>query len=181
MNLIIKTVLTTLIMLILIGCKDIFQDEKYTLIRTSYLGNQLKINGYYYTYVNETDSINSKYYDVLFLYNNGVAIFAGGGIKEEMEEMFRKEEFYNYIKNVPAAWGIFNIENDSIMIERPKSYGWFNSYMFTLVGSIQDDSTIHIIKDISSTGNGGKPKIINQLYRFREFTPKPDSTNVFVK
>jgi hypothetical protein len=168
-------------MLTLIGCKDIFQDEKYTLIRTSYLGNQLKINGYYYTYVNETDSINSKYLDVLFLYNNGVAIFAGGGIKEEMEEMLRKEEFYNYIKNVPAAWGIFNIENDSIKIERPKSYGWFNSYMYTLVGTIQDDSTIYIIKDARSTGNGGKPKIINQLYRFREFTPKPDSTNVFVK
>lgn len=161
MNIIKKTVLTTLIMLTLIGCKDIFQDEKYTLIRTSYLGNQLRINGYYYTYINETDSINGKYLDVLFLYKNGVAILGGGGKKEEMEEMFRKEEFYNYIKNVPAAWGIFKIENDSIIIERPKSYGWFNSYMFTLIGSIQNDSTIHIIKDVSSTNTSVNIYLIN--------------------
>ena len=72
-----KIVLTILILLILIGCKDIFQDEKYTLIRTSYLDNQLKINGYYYVYVNETDSINGQYFNVIFLYKNGIAIFAG--------------------------------------------------------------------------------------------------------
>lgn len=181
MNKIRKIVLTILILLILIGCKDIFQDEKYTLIRTSYLDNQLRINGYYYVSVNETDSINGQYFNVIFLYKNGIAIFAGGGKREEMEEMIKKKEFYNYIEKVPSAWGIFNIENDSIKIERPKSYGWFDSYMFTLIGSIQDDSTIYIVKDVSSTGNGGKPRIINQIYHFREFTPKPDSTNVFIK
>ncbi|GAB1415277.1 hypothetical protein MASR2M117_06830 [Paludibacter sp.] len=164
-----------------IGCKDIFQDEKYTLIRTSYWESQLETNGYYYTYASKFDSINSKYLDVLFLYKNGIAIIAGGGEKEEMEALLKKKEFYNYIKDVPAAWGIFNIENDSIKIERPKSYGWFNSYMFTLIGGIANDSIIHVIKDISSTGKGGKPKTINQIYHYRKFSPKPDSTNVFIK
>jgi len=76
---------------------------------------------------------------------------------------------------------VFRIEGDSIKIERSKSFGTTKSYMYILVGVVQNDSTIHITKDFSSTGNGGKTIMMNQTYHFKQFSPKPDSTNVFIK
>ena len=46
-------------------------------------------------------------------------------------------------------------------------------------GEIQNDSTFLITKSIRS--KTGEEKELNEIYHFKQFSPKPDSTNVFVK
>lgn len=166
--------------ILMISCNDVLHDEEFTLIRKPFDGNQIKTNGYYYTYENKDGLIVDETISVLLFYKNGVAANFGyaGGI-EEMEAKFKINEFY--MKDNPFVWGVFRIEGDSIKIERSKSFGTTKSYMYILVGVVQNDSTIHITKDLSSTGNGGKTIMMNQTYHFKQFSPKPDSTNVFMK
>jgi len=166
--------------ILMISCNDVLHDEEFSLIRKPFDGNQIKTNGYYYTYKNKDGLIVDETISVLLFYKNGVAANFGyaGGI-EVMEAKFKINEFY--MKDNPFVWGVFRIEGDSIKIERSKSFGTTKSYMYILVGVVQNDSTIHITKDISSTGNGGKTIMMNQTYHFKQFSPKPDSPNVFIK
>lgn len=56
----------------LFGCKKetkeeaAANDDKLTLQRTNYTGNELRINGYYY------NVLNGSFYDLKFFYKNGV-------------------------------------------------------------------------------------------------------------
>ncbi|MEA4850867.1 MAG: hypothetical protein VB126_05355 [Paludibacter sp.] len=165
--------------ILLISCNDVLHDEEFTLIRKPFEGNQIRTNGYYYTYENKEGLVGAEITSVLLFYKNGVAAnFGYSDSLEKMEAEFRVSEFY--MKDNPFVWGVFRIEGDSIKIERSKSFGTPKAYMYTLVGVVQNDSTILITKDISSTGNGGKTIIMNQTYHFKQFSPKPDSTNVFI-
>lgn len=85
----------------------------------------------------------------------------------------------NIVRKFKDYWGIFNIKNDSIVFERwyPSSGGPFPAYLRS--GKILNDTTFVITKSFRSK-IGNEEQQLNETYHFRKFSPKPDSTNIFV-
>jgi hypothetical protein len=73
---------------------------------------------------------------------------------------------------------VFIIEDNVIKFER-----WYPSERpynaFVREGVILKDTTFHITKSYRSNGTEKREK--DEIYHFRKFSPKPDSTNVYVK
>ena len=160
------------------SCEKIGGDDIFTINKQVYLGHQLKINGYYY------QKAEGKYYSIYFFYEDGTLLYGDGGFTQkefiEHEKEFNNNVWLNGVKNYKAYWGLFNIENDSIAFERwyPSSGGPFPAYLRS--GKILNDTTFVITKSIRSK-NGKEAQQLNETYHFKEFSPKPDSTNNFIK
>jgi len=169
--------------LVMPSCKkiDLFQDDELSLSRQDYTGNQLRIDGYYY--FNYTNS-SIDYIDVYFLYRNGIILYGFSGLSSELpdlEESYKDGTFYNQAKSIKFLWGIHQIEGSSIKFER-----WYPSEKpykaYVREGEIIND-TIFTITESYRMKNGKKSEVEskNEVYHFREFSPKPDSTNSFIQ
>lgn len=160
------------------SCEKVGRDDKFALTKQAYSGNQLKINGYYY------QRAEGKYYTIYFFYEDGVLLYGGGNFT--YQELIEKEKEYNNeiwlhaVKKYKDYWGIYNIESNSISFERwyPSSGGPYPAYIRS--GEILNDTTFVITKSIRSK-NGKEKQQLNETYHFRKFSPKPDSTNTFIK
>ena len=140
---------------------------------TPYIGNQLKMNGYYYQVTS-----NNEIYSPLVMYGNGVLLTLGGvrNSLEEMDKYIRKNYIQDaWYKKNKYVWGVFFIEDNTIRInELSQDYPHRG---FTQEGVILNDTTFKITKFSSNSGIREK----DDVYHFREFSPKPDSTNVYIK
>lgn len=161
------------------NCKKSVSDhDELSIARQSYLGNQLRVDGFYYT------EANGSLYSASFFYKNGVILDAGGTFNsvEEIDtyiqnEFILRNEYKKYMTN----WGLFLIENKSIKFERwyPSSGGPMKAYV--RAGSILNDTTFLINESYrNQNGKKSEAKERNETYHFRQFSPKPDSTNTFV-
>ena len=137
-----------------------------------FTGNQLKTNGYYYQ--SSYDYMVRPY----FLYDNGILISIGGGEKtfEELDDYIRK----NYVrdswyKRNKYVWGVFFVYNNRISINRLSEDYPHRGYV--LEGIILNDTTFHLTKFYSEN----REQELNEIYCFREFYPKPDSINKYIK
>ena len=178
-------ILTTAVLLIIVAgtfsCKDwfadLFEDEAYTLTREDYTGNQIRTDGYYYSYYKS----GSDLVGVTIFYRNGVVIDGTGGRSlSEFDEVFSNGTFYNNNKNNKDIWGIFKVVNNEVMIERAIADGLMHRLAFIDYGKILNDTTIHIYKNKESYGND-VTTVKDDTLHFKQFSPKPDSTNVFIK
>jgi hypothetical protein len=138
-----------------------------------YTGNQLKMNGYYYQI-----TYNNEIYSPLVMYSNGALITLGGvrSTLEEMDEYIRKNYIQDtWYKKNKYVWGVFFINNNTIQINQlSQDYPHRGRVQ---EGVILNDTTFSITKFSS----GGKVREKDEIYHFREFSPKPDSTNVYIK
>ena len=159
------------------GCRKIlFPSEKLTIQPTPYTGNQLRIDGYYFT---ETVS-GSDYapsYQIYFLYRNGVIFGGDNALLSELstrEAEFMNGVYYADSKDVRYCWGRFIIVDNSIVYE--KWYPGADSWVYKSQGEILNDSTFHI-----SSSRHGEDEFSpeNDLFHFKKLSPKPDSTNEF--
>lgn len=176
-----KTLIILLSITAFVGCKDWFVDEDFTLEKRPYTGAEIKTNGYYYSYESKKGIYDNNGISVLVFYKDGISInFGTRGDNVEVEnDVFKVNPLW--LKNNKSVWGIFNIDNDTIRIENLRGIGRVRGYMYTEIGVIKNDTTICIIREQSSTGEAGTvPYIMNQTYHFKQFSPKPDSTNVFI-
>jgi hypothetical protein len=156
-------------------CSTLFPDEKLSMQRTDYRGNELKTGGYYF----REDKTSSRVV-IYFLYNNGVLLYGGTPIISEIEK--REQEFTNgewehSRKNDKAAWGIFRIDGKKIIIQGWGDSGGGGMPVVTKYGDIVNDSTFVLTKSIVYD----KESFMNEVYHFKQFSPKPDSTNVYIK
>lgn len=151
---------------------------KLTIEKQNYKGNQLRIDGYYY------QKHEGKYYSLYFFYRDGTILYGGGGFTEkellEQEKQFTSEAWLKATRNSKIDWGVFIINDGSIAFERwyPSSGGVPPVYLRS--GKILNDTTFVINKAI----NSGKPteqRTKNETYFFKEFSPKPDSTNPYTQ
>jgi len=156
-------------------------DDRLTLKRSDYHGKELRINGYYcrYRYVNN----NSEPQGITpyFLYRNGV-LLGDVGVNidriSEMEEWFRNGNYAKIAKKY--YWGVFQIEKTQIKYEK-----WLPVQgpliAVTYEGVILNDTTF-VISETYEMKNGQKikPEKIHWEYHFKQFSPKPDSTNRFI-
>jgi hypothetical protein len=162
--------------LILSGC--IKDDDELTIEKTPFNGDNLKTNGYYY---NIWKVNNETFVEINFLFRDGVFLHGttNDSIRiKDVEESYRSGEFYNNSSDRKYAWGTFVVEGDSIFIER-----WYPSerpyWAYRQSGIILNDTTYKLTRIIRVDGT--EKSEINEVFHFKQFSPKPDSTNNFIK
>ena len=159
------------------ACRKILncdERESFTMAKRNYEGNELRINGYYY---------NSKSYPELF-YRNGITI--NGSLSDLIsnisivESLMLTGEYGSYIYNNEYRWGLFSIRNNIITREFKNQMSSIScKYPFKESGIIINDSTF-VMNSIYNYENDEKTETSNDTFRFKEFTPKPDSINKFI-
>ncbi len=173
MNLL-KKILLLSIIAVFFSCRGERWDDKLILPKQDYTGNKLRVDGYYYR---EADGR----YDILFLYRDGTTLYGSAPLVSEIESMensYANGEYYSIIKDIKHDWGRFIVDGNSFTREfwQPSSGGPLDAY--THSGTILNDTTFQITQAWRSC----KPKKKNDLdriYHFKQFSPKPDSTNAY--
>lgn len=177
-----KQLLLLLSLCILITCKT---PQKLSIDHGDYLGDDIRMDGYYYYF-------DGNKFNDFFLFTNGV-YYGGPGMGsitdldssplDSMDEEIREYHLFRE-RHLPLQyeWGIFSIEELEIQIERwiPSSgnYGYPTQI---LEGKILNDTTILFHTQIGDGSGKKKVKNIDMIYHFRQFSPKPDSTNIYIK
>ena len=156
------------------NCKKIIKDMPFALSKHFYEGKELRIDGYYYCKYGNPEKLT-----IYFFYQNGILLHAGDGYTFEIEEKFANGQLYEKLKEDKYCWGIFNIDSNSIKFERYYPSDNFSKKAYIRSGEILNDTTFHIIKSIRSDGK--EECIENEVYYFKQFSPKLDSTNNFIK
>ena len=168
------------------SCKKMFEDEELSMERTNYTGTELRTDGYYY-YRNRYVFYDGEQLDQVktrILYRNGVAISTNIFDYLEMgrvEDNFKNGNFYNLMKNSKCEWKVYKISNGEIEFE-----GWtcdcvvgYKHSTYREYGEIINDTTFRLIKECC---NGKVTEYsADVIYHFKQFSPKPDSTNSFIK
>ena len=154
-----------------IGCAF----QKLALNKVDYNGSNIRIDGYYYTQYNNI-------YRIIFLYRNGV-IFSGGDVYMmdilDYENKYIDGSFWTTKCKNKLYWGVYNITDEKIEYEKwyPASGGPLPSYINS--GKIINDTTFVITKSMRSNGSNVQDEY--DVYHFKKLSPKPDSTNKFIK
>lgn len=161
------------ILISLLSCEKVFDDTELSMKRTNYDGTELRTDGYYF--YQKADKFHP-----LFISRNGV--FIRGYTYElssadQVEESFKNGVFYENIKNDKTRWGVFNITEKAIEFEGWAPNGGLKHTTSIEYGEIIDDTTFCIYKEHIY----GNDEERNSLYHFKQFSPKPDSTNSFIK
>ena len=158
------------------SCDRLFKDEELLLQRVPYTGDELKINGYYYKKLDDT--ISDKVV-IIFFFSDGTMFNSAGYsisdiqlIDKEIPNIFEKE------KNSKLAWGVFVINDNKIQYSSWSTSVGGGLPAYKSIGIIENDTTFRITKDINSDGREFE---VNEVHHFRQFSPKPDSTNNFIK
>jgi hypothetical protein len=152
-------------------------DDKLHLQQKKYNESHLRIDGYYYT------DVENNYKDIFFFYSNGVLLNIGGskgGYDEISKHISREFNTTSSYEEVKSNWGLFNIENETMKFE--KWYPGEVSKTFIREGKVLNDTTFKITESYRPTK--GKSKTLshrNEVYHFKRFHPKPDSTNKFIQ
>jgi hypothetical protein len=148
-------------------------------VREDYTGDELRIDGFYYQKTPEGNINNTLY----FFYRNGIKfelqmkekvkypIDCISELTSERIESQRKRKYH---------WGIFKI-NDNAFLSEQWSTPIDGNYVHTITqtGEIVSDTTFIITKFINTAGGGAAN--VNASWYFSPYSPKPDSTNVFIK
>ena len=184
-------ILFSLVIISIISCsgrdEPLFniQHGHFQMTRNPYDGEEMRIDGYYYS-VPEEDGGR----DVLLFYRNGVFIYGGTEVTDTVEKtlqdtllyidkwLYPEPEIMKMRRSLPDQIGIFRTNGRSLEMEmwerRFLGYG-----VVTMTGNIIDQNSLIIIDKRDKDGYYEEPK--NLLFHFRQFSPKPDSTSVFIK
>ena len=166
----IKTLTYTTLLFLLLGC-GLCKDDELELPQQSYYGTEMRVDGYYYAQNTVNDQAE---YAVFVFFQNGTFYFRFSDSLEQVENEMINGTFVSdsEIKLAKLSWGRYNV-NSSLLITESWKLQQCGYPSVQLSGSILNDSTLNI-GSLNFKDN-------NELtYTFREFSPKPDSTNVFV-
>ena len=169
---IITSLLGILLCLSLFCCNKLFPDEKLTLQREDYFGNELRTDGYYYTF-GENDKIRA----VSFFYRNGIIIVRTGSLPADLDYV-EKIIVDSDIKS-KDHWGVFVIKRSSIQFEKWVGTTGISAGLSKNMGNIINDTTIHFTERYNSEYD--KTSAIKETWHFKQFDNKPDSTNNYIK
>lgn len=174
----ISLILIVMMMFSSCGKNSLCEDDELSLTRVNYSGSPLKINGYYFGEPNSRDNVKIHY-----LYENGV-YFDGGlePLKEAQNSSFQIDIANEFPRRVKSAWGVFQVNGNTIEIERwrPRPNGCETTIYER--GEILNEVTFVITRREHRTK--GRVKLTetpNSTFSFRPLTQKPDSTNNFIQ
>lgn len=152
--------------------------HKLSMTKAPYTGTELRIDGYYYSNLVFTDRIG-----IAIFYRDGVCINTWvkpvnqDTLSYIENEILLNSAFINKIKSIPTHIGVFQIKTKSIEFETWEAGR--DIITFSHYGEILNDTTFLITKQVNN--DSGKSYSEKLTYRFRQFSPKPDSTNNFIK
>ena len=142
---------------------------EFSMNKSPYWGNDLRLNGYYY-------NNDESYTDIIYLYRDGTlancAINKQGNVDKIDETLidFQNDSQFKYRIN----WGCFSIGADNIQYEYKGTTGCF--YFISQFRGIIQNETTFIISEYKEKNTDKKFKEIFKTYLFREFSHKPDSS-----
>ncbi len=143
----------------------------------NFTANSLNLEGYYFT----KNGLND--YSVFFLYKNGILKYEGTFLNvSDLENLDKKVSFNpnkDHLKHAPYLWGVFKVRGLQIEIERWLSDSSGAYPVEIMIGEIINDVTFVIKRTMVK--HSKIDKTVNHTYHFRKFSPKPDSTNNFIK
>ena len=168
------------LLIIFTGCGDFLKnlhikDKEFSMKTNPYKGTELKINGYYYK------NIDNEYSRVFIFYESGVRY--GGSVlhtSKEIENTLSASDFTKKYSDKREYWGPYEINYDKLKFEFYTNIGnmWCTCFAHCV---ILNDTTFTIEKiTFSKTGEERKDGFKGEFH-FKEFYPKPDSTNNFIK
>jgi len=153
---------------ILQACVRTLPDEELTMTRTPYAGKEIRLDGYY----TGAAPGQSKYYDYKFFYSNGV-LFSFATIPD-VDIKKHLSQYNNIGRDSKTCWQIFQVENNVINVQ-----GWTENGSDFIRQYVLKNDSYTIINDTTLFYENSKGYKTN--YYFKKFSPKPDSTNVFIK
>lgn len=168
-------VLAALIVITVFSCRKKW--IAFELAAQNYTGNELRTDGYYYRVAE--GNVSSR---LFCFYTNGVLLDMKGGFQSndiaEMDDYLEREFSGAYSLNDRALWGLFWINGTDIKFQHYDPYsGYPVHYYFVNEGVILNDTTFNIRLNYR---NDNKERYeVNDIYRFRQYTPKPDSVNSY--
>jgi len=166
-------ILTVSLSIFLSCCDLLFPDEKLSMQRRDYNGNELRIDGYYY-YFTQNSTI------VYFLYKNGIILCAHSYSSHDLNAIeIEMVKIYPEIRKLKDGWGVFLVNDSKIEYEIWNAPTGFSLPIMRRNGIIENDTTFRITETYFSDIK--KTDYKELVYRFKQFSPKPDSTNIFIK
>ncbi len=153
------------------GCKD----EDISLTKSPYYGADLKIDGYYYV-----QDVEQNFTNVFFLYRDGIILHTYGYSSLDLNIVEQEIiERYSIIKDTKDCWGVFIITGNAIEYEKwgPSVGGGLPTYK--CIGEILNDTTFIITESVEDNKTSYKDPI--DVYHYKHFLPKLDSTNIWIK
>ncbi|MEL6721198.1 MAG: hypothetical protein AAFO82_18940 [Bacteroidota bacterium] len=138
--------------------------------------SDLMTDGFYYgnSYF---DFSGREIYEFLVLYDNGIGRQLDFDILDNLEQVIDRAT----VSENRTGWGIFRIEEDSIFYEHWLS-GMGGDNVLRRSGIVLSDTTFLFTKQqiVSARGVTDNEEVVEQLFTFRQYSPKPDSTNNFI-
>lgn len=147
------------------SCNQTLPDEELSMTRIPYYGKEIRIDGYY----KGLGIAQKKYLDYIFFYNNGVYFSFG---YTDVDNINKIEDIVNRSRVHKDNWGVFQILDTLVNIQRwTQNAGTTQNIVLHFQYIVIDDTTL-FYKGLSGD---------TTRYHFVKFSPKPDSTNVFIK
>jgi hypothetical protein len=163
-------VIICLIFIFGFGCSK-YKDERLSMPRINYTGNELQTDGYYYRYYAERIV-------VCVIYRNGIIRACGSSVS--LQDFENQIDVYNKGVSTKNEWGVFIVDNNTIKYEMWHGARFLEPYItYIYAGKIINDTTFHITE--SYRPNGSERCTIDEMWHFKQFSTKPDSTNNFIK
>jgi len=146
-----------------------------------YIGNKLRLDGYYYSNPDSQGLISvAMFYRDGFCFHFSTSLSKSSDTLNFIENRFLKnDDFISRIKQRPSFIGVYQVRGESIKFET----WWFEVALYTTsatrYGKILNPTTLLIENRVDNRYKTSFSE--NQIYRFKQFSPKPDSTNTFIK
>ncbi len=168
--------IVAIILFIFVSCEKDLQE--LSLAKTPYTGDELRIDGYYYSNITSLNDLG-----IAIFYRDGFCIHVFTDIEcqdtlsfIENEILLNESLISNFI-NTPSNIGVFKINSEAIEFET-----WEDGrdiITFSNYGEILNDTTFLITKQVNN--DSGKSYSEKMTYYFKQFSPKPDSTSIYIK
>jgi len=151
-----------ILVLLIYGCKD----EELTLQRVPYMGNEIRIDGYYYSYYMDNVSPPNESIVVFFLFRNGIILSAGAFENTNFDILENNiRERYESLLNKKIGWGVFIVTDNKIEYEQWSTSTGSGLPVFKNSYKIENDTTLI--------------NYAERICHFKQFSPKPDSTAAY--
>jgi hypothetical protein len=144
--------------------------DELSLERRPYLGEELRLDGYYYMAYSTSEG---EYHRAYLLYRNGIIRY--GGSAPDLRDLEAEFALYGGSR---YDWGVFHVDGDGIKFERWYPPSKTHTRAVIRSGAILNDTTFVITE--SWRARGGERSSLEETYRFRAFAPKPDSTSLYI-
>ena len=175
-----KILFVSFLLIFVQSCSKIFKckDDELTIPRTENNTNKLKLNGYYYGDIFDYNENKPKVY---LLYQNGIFYNCEHIKKEDIDASLMILNNNELRSKYKSRWGTYKINGNNIEIEYWLPQANHCVKLSYNKGEILNDTTFKITYVRTSyRGEVGYEKNVNDIFYFKQYSPKPDSTISFI-